>query len=142
MRASARMFLVAVVGVFLIGCNKQTSASADSALPGGGAFDADAARAQIIAADSAWVRAVQSKNVDSLMPYYATDAISMSEGADLDDCDDDQRCEILAASFRGEAVEWRELQDGRCICLAYVPAGQPIPPPRCGLTGDLFEAAL
>jgi ketosteroid isomerase-like protein len=80
MRASARTFLVAVVGVFLIGCNKRTSASADSALPGGGAFDADAARAQIIAADSAWVRAVQSKNVDSLMPYYATDAVSMSEG--------------------------------------------------------------
>ena len=81
MRASARTFLVAVVGVALIGCSKRTSATADSTLPGGGAFDADAARAQIIAADSAWVRAVQSKNVDSLMPYYASDAVSMSEGA-------------------------------------------------------------
>ena len=80
MRASARTFLIAVVGVFLIGCNKRTSASADSSLPGGGKFDADAARAQIIAADSTWVRAVQSKNVDSLMPYYASDAVSMSEG--------------------------------------------------------------
>jgi ketosteroid isomerase-like protein len=81
MRASARTFLVAVVGVLLMGCSKRTSGSADSALPGGGAFDADASRAQIIAADSAWVRAVQSKNVDSLMPYYASDAVSMSEGA-------------------------------------------------------------
>ena len=81
MRASARMFLVAVVGVFLIGCNKRTSASADSSLPGGGKFDADAARAQIIAADSAWVLAMQSKNVDSLMTYYASDAVSMNEGA-------------------------------------------------------------
>jgi len=79
MRASAWTFLVGV-GVFLIGCNKGTSASGDSASPGG-AFDADASRAQIIAADSAWVRAVQSKNVDSLMPYYASDAVSMSEGA-------------------------------------------------------------
>jgi uncharacterized protein (TIGR02246 family) len=80
MRANGRTFLVAVVGVFLIGCNKTTSSSADSTLPGGGAFDADAARAQIITADSAWVRAVQSKNVDSLMTYYASDAVSMSEG--------------------------------------------------------------
>ena len=80
MRASAKTFLVAVVGVFLFGCGKGTSASADSALPGGGKFDADASRAQIIAADSAWLRAVESKNVDSLMPYYASDAVSMSEG--------------------------------------------------------------
>jgi ketosteroid isomerase-like protein len=79
MRASARTFLVAVVGVFLIACNKRTSASADSTLPRG-EFDAETARAQIIAADSAWARAVQSKNVDSLMPYYASDAVSMSEG--------------------------------------------------------------
>jgi uncharacterized protein (TIGR02246 family) len=43
-------------------------------------FDADAARAAIIAADSAWTRAVAAKNVDSLMPYYAPDAVSMSDG--------------------------------------------------------------
>jgi ketosteroid isomerase-like protein len=79
MRASERTFLVAVVGVFLIACNKKTSATADSTLPRG-EFDADAARAQIIAADSAWVRGVQSKNIPALMTFYASDAVSMSEG--------------------------------------------------------------
>jgi ketosteroid isomerase-like protein len=80
MRANARTFLVAVVGVFLIGCNKRTAATADSTLPEG-EFNAAVARAQIIAADSAWVRAMQSKNVDSLMTYSASDAVSMNEGA-------------------------------------------------------------
>jgi hypothetical protein len=98
MRASAWTFLVAVVGVFLIGCNKTTSSSADSTLPGGGAFDADAARAQIITADSAWVRAVQSKNVDSWMTYYASDAVSMSEGAKAAEGTDAIRAATMAAS--------------------------------------------
>src|SRR5215208_878451 len=81
MRANARTFLIAVVGVFLIGCGRSTPATADSTLPAAARkFDPDIARAQIIAADSAWMRAIQSKNVDSLMPYYASDAVSMSEG--------------------------------------------------------------
>lgn len=60
------------------------------------------------------------------------------EGADLDDCDDNERCEILGASFRGEAVEWRELEDGKCTCVAFVEAGKPVPPPRCEHTADMF----
>ena len=44
------------------------------------------------------------------------------EGAPIDECDDNEVCQILGASFRGEAVEWRELEDGRCICVAHVPA--------------------
>lgn len=63
------------------------------------------------------------------------------EGADIDECDDNEVCQILGASFRGEAVEWRELPDGRCICVAHVPAGAPIPPPRCEHTEDMFGAA-
>ncbi len=65
---------------------------------------------------------------------------AMREGADFDDCDDNEVCEIIGASFRDEAVEWRELDDGRCVCLAYVPEGQPIPPPRCENTLDMFAA--
>ena len=80
MRMSTGIFLAAVVGVFSVGCNKSTSGSAGSTTASGGKFDADAARAQIVAADSAWIRAVQSKSVDSLMPYYASDAVSYSEG--------------------------------------------------------------
>ena len=63
----------------------------------------------------------------------------MREGADYDECDDNELCPIIAASFRGEADEWRELDDGSLICTAYVEAGQPIPL-RCPNTRDLFDA--
>lgn len=78
MRRSAGGFVLVVAGLLLIGCDKNTAATADSSAV---AFDAAAARAAIVAADSAWLRAVLAKNVDSLMPYYAPNAISMSEGA-------------------------------------------------------------
>jgi hypothetical protein len=51
---------------------------------------------------------------------------------------DDDWCEILSASFRGEAVEWRELDSGECTCLAFVEAGSEPPPPRCAHTKDMF----
>ena len=65
---------------------------------------------------------------------------SMREGVDLDECDDNEKCEIIAASFRGQAVEWRELDDFKTMCITWVPAGQPIPPPRDDLTIDMFGA--
>lgn len=70
---------------------------------------------------------------------------ALREGVDADECDDNELCEIVAASFRGEAVEWRILQAGtpeaQSLCTAFVPAGQPIPPPRCGATVDMFLGA-
>lgn len=63
---------------------------------------------------------------------------SIREGVDVDECDDDEVCEIVAASFRGEAVEWRRMPQGNVLCTAYVPAGEPVPPPRCTRTLDLF----
>lgn len=64
---------------------------------------------------------------------------AMREGADLDECDDDEVCEIIAAAFRGQAVEWREMPDGETLCVAFVPAGDALPPARCTQTRDLFE---
>lgn len=64
---------------------------------------------------------------------------AMREGCDLDECDDNEKCEILAASFRGEAVEWRRLPDGQIKCIAFVEAGQPIPEPRDDKTFDMFD---
>lgn len=66
---------------------------------------------------------------------------SMRQGEPVDECDDDELCEIIAASFRGEAVEWRELADGKTQCIAFVPAGDAIPAPRCPFTLDLFDPA-
>lgn len=44
---------------------------------------------------------------------------AMREGCDIDECDDNEKCEIIGASFRGEAVEWRKLPGGgevHCVC--------------------------
>lgn len=65
---------------------------------------------------------------------------AMRDGVDLDECDDNEKCEIIAASFRGEAVEWRELPDGTTKCIAFIPAGQQVPPLRDEHTIDMFEA--
>ena len=62
---------------------------------------------------------------------------AMREGLE-EECDDDGRCEILCASFRGEAVEWRRMPDGHVKCIAFVEKGQPIPPERDTHTLDLF----
>lgn len=63
-----------------------------------------------------------------------------SEGKDYDLCSDSEVCPILAASFRGEAVEWRRLDDGTLTCTGFVDARYPAPP-RCTRTADMFEAA-
>jgi ketosteroid isomerase-like protein len=69
--------------LLLSGCSKSTPATADSATASSttaGSFDENAARAQILGADSAFLRGLQSKNVDSLMIYYDPSVVSMSEG--------------------------------------------------------------
>ena len=64
---------------------------------------------------------------------------SMREGIAVEDCADGESCEILAASFRGEAVEWRRLGSGGTMCIAFIPAGQGVPVPRCAATRDMFD---
>ena len=85
MRNTGRITLVAIGSLLLIGCNKPTPATADSATASSTAaaasFDESAARAQILGADSAFQRALVSKHVDSLMVYYDPDVVSMSGGA-------------------------------------------------------------
>lgn len=50
--------------------------------------------------------------------------------------DRDERCAVLARSFRGEAVEWRSTDTGQ-ICTAFVPAGAQSPRPPCPHTRPL-----
>lgn len=64
---------------------------------------------------------------------------SMREGVDIDECDDNEKCEIIAASFCGEAVEWRIDEKEQVFCVAFVPAGERIPEPRCARTQDMFD---
>jgi ketosteroid isomerase-like protein len=82
MRSTAGLTLFAG-SILLFGCGKTNSATADSSAASStvaGSFDESAARAQILAADSAYGRALQSKNLDSLMGYYDPSVVSMSEG--------------------------------------------------------------
>jgi hypothetical protein len=62
---------------------------------------------------------------------------AMRDGVDLDECDDNERCDIIAASFRGEAKEWQYDKDGQPCCIEFVPKGERIPTPRCPNTMEL-----
>ena len=64
---------------------------------------------------------------------------AMRDGADPDELEDNELCEIIAASFSGDAVEWRELENGNVTCIAYVRHGDAIPDPRCAHTLDMFS---
>lgn len=70
---------------------------------------------------------------------------AMREGADFDECDDDERCDIIGDTMAYDVddpeypSEWQFGTDGQPRCTAFVEAGQPIPEPRCTKTLDLFE---
>lgn len=84
-----RIATIAVTSLLCVACSKPTPATADSTTPSGttassttsAAFDENAARAQILGADSAFQRALVSKHVDSLMVYYDPDVVSMGANA-------------------------------------------------------------
>jgi hypothetical protein len=68
---------------------------------------------------------------------------AMREGCDIDECDDDECCEIIANTAAFEAneddypKEWTYDANGEPCCTAYVPAGN-LPRPDDDLTLDLF----
>ena len=70
---------------------------------------------------------------------------AMREGVDIEECDDNERCDIIANTFAYDVedqeypVEWQYGKDGQPRCTAFVPAGDPIPTPRCAHTQDLFS---
>lgn len=79
---SRLIVLVAVVAV--AACSTKSNAPADTGMAAQGASTAPADRtadaAAIVQADSAWLRHVMGKNVDSIMPYYLPDAVSYGFG--------------------------------------------------------------
>ena len=76
-----RSLTLAACSLFLCACNKTTSSTGDSTVASSSTFDEHAASAQIVAADSAFVRAILSKNVDSLMGYYDPSVVSLGKTA-------------------------------------------------------------
>ena len=84
MRTTGGITILALGSLVLSACGKTASPTADSAAASStasGSFDENAARAQILAADSAFVRAITSKNVDSLMIYYDPSVVSLGKTA-------------------------------------------------------------
>ena len=77
--------IVALIFIAAAGCAKKASETvADTtamAAPATATTDHTADAAMILAADSGWFRNVIAKNVDSLMTYYAPDAVSYGFGA-------------------------------------------------------------
>lgn len=69
---------------------------------------------------------------------------AMRDGVDVFDCDDNELCEIIRLTFAHDVddpeypKEWQYGKDGQPCCTAFVPAGEPIPEPRCEKTMDMF----
>lgn len=81
---------IAALSSTVAGCARKNAAAiadstamAASAAPVAPAAPADrtADAAKIVAADSAWLRAVMARNVDSIMTWYTPDAVSYGFGA-------------------------------------------------------------
>ena len=57
------------------------------------------------------------------------------------DAGDDDWCQILVASYAGEAKEWVYGHDGHPTCTAFVPYGEQVPT-RCDHTADMFDSGV
>lgn len=76
-----RIIMLSVAVVLTAGCTKPASSTADTGMAAApAAVDTKADEAAIVAADSAWMRAVMAKNVDSVMVWYTPDAVSFGFG--------------------------------------------------------------
>jgi len=83
MRNTGGITLLAVGSLLLLGCDKSTPATADSATvssTSAGSFDENAARAQILSGDSAFMRGMLAKNVDSAMMPFDSDVVQLGTG--------------------------------------------------------------
>jgi uncharacterized protein (TIGR02246 family) len=74
---------IIALSFIMAGCAKKagdTAADTMVSAPTGATSDHSADERAIIALDSGWMRNVMAKNVDSLMTYYASDAVSYGFG--------------------------------------------------------------
>lgn len=84
MQNRTRIFAgIAALSFSLLGCAKKDAATAtdSTAMAAPAATDRTADAAAIVAADSAWLRGVMNRNVDSIMAWYTSDAVSYGYGA-------------------------------------------------------------
>lgn len=71
---------------------------------------------------------------------------AMSEGKPIEECNDNEKCEIIANSMCYSVgdpqypKEWVFAHDGQPCCTAFVEKGEPIPLPKDEATADMFAA--
>ena len=78
-----RIIMLTLAAVLTAGCTKGASSTADTGMAAtatAAPVDMKADEAAIVAADSAWMRGVMAKNVDSVMIWYTPDAVSFGFG--------------------------------------------------------------
>jgi hypothetical protein len=69
---------------------------------------------------------------------------ALREGGALDECDDNQRCDIVGRTMAYNVDdteypdEWIYDRNGQPCCTAFIPSGDPVPAPRCDHTDDIF----
>lgn len=76
---------IVALSIITVGCTKKeaddaTAASTAASTPAAVVTDHTADALAITQADSAWLRGVMNKNVDSVMAYYTPDAVSYGYG--------------------------------------------------------------
>jgi len=74
---------IVALSCIMSGCTKKAEEAADTVTashPAAAPMDQAAESRTIVALDSAWMRQVVAKNVDSLMTYYTADAVSYGFG--------------------------------------------------------------
>lgn len=70
---------------------------------------------------------------------------AMRDGCDIDECDDNERCDIIASTQRYDVddaaypQQWQIGKDGQPCCTTFVLSGDAIPPPRDEMTIDMFD---
>jgi uncharacterized protein (TIGR02246 family) len=79
-----RILMLLAVAALTTACSKPAQNAADTGMAAQGVVtppaDQSAEAAAIVKADSAWMRHVQSRNVDSVMSWYTPDAVSYGFG--------------------------------------------------------------
>jgi hypothetical protein len=66
---------------------------------------------------------------------------AMREGCSIDECDDNEKCQIITEAFvNGCVPQWIYDERGKAKCTDFIAGDLPIPV-RCSLTKDMFDGA-
>jgi uncharacterized protein (TIGR02246 family) len=121
MHRSAKLLGSALVLGLVAGCTK-TSSSSDTTATAAAPVDTQAEEAKIKALDSAWMRQVMAKDVDSLMMLYSSDAASYGFGSAPQLGSDQVRAgytEFVKSAITDPSITWNTVKISDDGNMAY-----------------------